>query len=66
MHEFKPATSLVAVALLGLMGASVEAAPVAVGSALSGDGDGINTLWVRADVSPHSIADAIAVLAGAG
>ena len=66
MHAFKPATSLAAVLMLGLTATAVEAAPVAAGSALSGDGDGINTLWVRADLSPHSIADAVNVLAGAG
>ena len=49
-----------------MRGVRARAAPVAVGSALSGDGDGINTLGVRADLSPHGIADAMGVLASAG
>ena len=66
MHKFKRTTSLAAVVMLGLAGTAAHAAPVAVGPALGGDGDGINTLWVRTAVSPHSIADAISVLASAG
>ncbi len=65
MDEFKRATSA-AVMVLGLAGTAVEAAPVAIGPAVSGDGDGINALWVRASAPPHSVADALNVLLSAG
>ncbi len=66
MEQFKRSPSLVALMLLGMASAAAEAAPVATGPALSGDGDGINTFWVRASEPPHSVANAVAVLASVG
>lgn len=54
---------LAALVLLGMTAVAAEAAPVASGPALAMDGDGINSLWVRASTPPHSIANARDVLA---
>ena len=53
-------------ALLALGAATVEAAPVAIGPAVAGDGDGINSLWVGALIPPHNIAAANDVLVSGG
>lgn len=66
MENFTRASSLAALLVLGLTGVAAEAAPVANGPALAVDGDGINSLWVRAEVPPHSIADAVNVLGSGG
>lgn len=66
MEDFTSRLSLAALVVVGMSGQAAEAAPVASGPALAMDGDGINSLWVRASVLPHSIADARSVLASAG
>ena len=66
MKILKRSSALATLVMLGMAGSAAEAAPVAVGAALSGDGDGIHTLWVRASEAAHSIAGAINVLASAG
>lgn len=55
-------SSLAAIVMLGMAGTAAYAAPVASGPALASDGDGLNSLWVRATTAPHSISDANAVL----
>jgi hypothetical protein len=63
MENLKRRTSLTALVMLGMVATTAEAAPVATGPALAGDGDGVNTFWVRASESPTNVASAQAVLA---
>jgi len=66
MENSKRGASLAAIVLLGLAGSAAHAAPVASEPALGGDGDGLNALWVRASAPPHSVQNAIDVLASSG
>lgn len=66
MENFTRGSSIAALVMLGLTAVAAEAAPQASGPALASDGDGINSLWVRAEIAPHNIADAVNVLSGGG
>jgi hypothetical protein len=63
MENISRISSLAAIVMLGMAGTAAHAAPVASGPALATDGDGLNSLWVRATTAPHNISDANAVLA---
>lgn len=60
-----PLRALVAGSVLAIAAVSAEAAPVAIGAARSGDGDGLNALWVRSEFVAHSTGEARSILASA-